>query len=239
MREVRARLEKSMRSNRGKRGVNSLKLEMKVTTLTALKKRGIVYVGDLRHATDELLDQVLDELFTLETPPMPVAWANLEELIQDVRAYGRGCPHLRSCYTGPVSAKAAERLRRVRAPSCDCTSDGSADVASPSHRLPFTSGGRGESSALPAHGQGVGGAQNVAVQCGRPRGTLLGHQGRLSVPLNRSIFFARRSAGREEPSCMYSNQAQAKVCPAVDPALPLPCLRPRSPIPRIWLMAYT
>ena len=61
---------------------------IKATTQAALRKRGITYAADLRLASDEILDQVIDELISMDMPPMPVAWAHLEEMVSEVQYYG-------------------------------------------------------------------------------------------------------------------------------------------------------
>ena len=38
--------------------------------------------GDLKLVDDATLDSVVNELCDLETPPIPVAWAQFEELVQ-------------------------------------------------------------------------------------------------------------------------------------------------------------
>jgi hypothetical protein len=43
-----------------------------------------VWASDLRLASEEMLDGVVNELVLNDTPPMPIAWASLEELTQEV-----------------------------------------------------------------------------------------------------------------------------------------------------------
>jgi hypothetical protein len=62
---------------------------------------------------------VVNELIGLQTPPMPVAWAHLEELRQDVLMYGQPCPVLRGCYNPAPSAAAQARIARVSQASAE------------------------------------------------------------------------------------------------------------------------
>ena len=85
------------------------------TTQAALRKRGITYAADLRLASDEILDQVIEELVSMDMPPMPVAWAHLEEMVSEVQYYGTVCPSLRSCCARPQTPGAKDRMGRVHA----------------------------------------------------------------------------------------------------------------------------
>jgi len=96
-----------------KSGVANLKLQLKPTTQAALNRRGVSTFGDLRLATDEVLDQVIDELLFNKTPPLQINWAHLEETVQDMKTFGRPMPKMRSLNCLGISAAARERLRRI------------------------------------------------------------------------------------------------------------------------------
>mmetsp|Transcript_32871 Transcript_32871/g.65483 ORF Transcript_32871/g.65483 Transcript_32871/m.65483 type:complete len:394 (+) Transcript_32871:1-1182(+) len=110
---VRRKAEKSSTGSGFGGGGDSLALTLKATTVAALRRQALTSVSDLRHATDEILESVLDELIAQETSPMPVSWMKLEELIYDVKRYGRPLPRLRQCYNPPLNQNAQRRCTRV------------------------------------------------------------------------------------------------------------------------------
>mmetsp|Transcript_11505 Transcript_11505/g.27066 ORF Transcript_11505/g.27066 Transcript_11505/m.27066 type:complete len:449 (+) Transcript_11505:60-1406(+) len=90
---------------------------LKPTTQAALRKRGFLYTSDLRLATDEVLDSVIRELIIAKTPPMPVAWTNFEETVQEVLRFGHPSKRFRSWFKLKLSEKAQERVGKVIAES--------------------------------------------------------------------------------------------------------------------------
>jgi len=60
------------KSAKKKPNPSNLKLELKPTTQAALRKRGVIYMGDLRLVNDDILDQVVEELIANGTPPLQV-----------------------------------------------------------------------------------------------------------------------------------------------------------------------
>jgi hypothetical protein len=106
----------------------NLALHLKATTLAALRRRGLVNASDLRHATDDILDSILDELISEGAVPMPVAWGALEEMAHDVKKFGKPMPGLRgwgtccclaSCAEQGLSEAAKKRCGRVVSASND------------------------------------------------------------------------------------------------------------------------
>mmetsp|Transcript_55750 Transcript_55750/g.110483 ORF Transcript_55750/g.110483 Transcript_55750/m.110483 type:complete len:228 (-) Transcript_55750:189-872(-) len=112
LRAMRDHLEEQAETKK-KAGPTALKLTMKPTTQAALRKRGVVWAHDLRLASEEVLDGIVNELVADETPPMPIAWATLEEMAQEVKLYGCPCPCMRSWYNPPLSKQGQARCEKV------------------------------------------------------------------------------------------------------------------------------
>jgi len=89
LKEIRNRQRKEAARKAPSMGGTSLALHLKPTTLAALRVRGMTTSSDLRHADDDILDNVVSELVKAGTAPMPVAWGLLEEMVQDVKRFGQ------------------------------------------------------------------------------------------------------------------------------------------------------
>jgi len=92
---------------------SNIEINMNGTTMAALRKRGIYTMSDFRLASDEVMDSIIDELIVMDTPPMPIAWAALEETVAHNKAHGILTPFYKLLSSERPSEKAQARIDRV------------------------------------------------------------------------------------------------------------------------------
>mmetsp|Transcript_2072 Transcript_2072/g.4412 ORF Transcript_2072/g.4412 Transcript_2072/m.4412 type:complete len:757 (+) Transcript_2072:216-2486(+) len=117
--------QKELKANPGnafgssKFGIRVYGVEIKQSTQEAFRKRGVEQTGQLRLCSDRILDSIVTELISRDSPPFPDTWLAIEEAAHLYKAYGDTLfklaryLHTLGLVTVTLTLEAEERVRRV------------------------------------------------------------------------------------------------------------------------------